>query len=222
MSLGRNSVSGRELQAFVERIERLRTEKKALGADEAMVMAELGAAGFAPKIVRAIVKRRAAKPHDLQEEEALAETYMHALGMKSDTPLFRHVGLMSVDPSQREQVIEAMKAFVPIGGSITITTPSGLPIQLSRSESGDVTAIDVQPPKTPKERAPAPGASRGSPTRLEPQGVDADGAEAMGRAAFRANSPIVANPFPFGDSRRACWDRGWRDESGSDGLGPDD
>lgn len=52
--------------------------------------------------------------------------------------------------------------------------------------------------------------------------VDPDGAEALGRQAFKDNEPIIANPFPFGDGRRGRWDSGWRKESGTDGMGPDD
>lgn len=48
--------------------------------------------------------------------------------------------------------------------------------------------------------------------------ADAD-AEQMGRTAARAGTPIIENPFPFGDQRRARFDEGWRKESESDGMG---
>jgi hypothetical protein len=43
----------------------------------------------------------------------------------------------------------------------------------------------------------------------------------LGGEAFAANQPIIVNPFPFGDGRRAKWDLGWRKASGTDGMGPD-
>lgn len=53
--------------------------------------------------------------------------------------------------------------------------------------------------------------------------VDDDAAaadpEEAGRKAFREGRPIIDNPYPFGDPRRALFDEAWRRESGSDGLG---
>ncbi|MEX0745696.1 MAG: ATP-binding protein [Phycisphaeraceae bacterium] len=49
--------------------------------------------------------------------------------------------------------------------------------------------------------------------------LTADDAAAAGSQAARDGKPIVDNPFPFGDARRARFDEGWRKESGSDGLG---
>lgn len=43
-------------------------------------------------------------------------------------------------------------------------------------------------------------------------------AEGAGRAAAREGRPIIDNPFPFGDPRRARFDEGWRKETGSDGI----
>ncbi len=43
--------------------------------------------------------------------------------------------------------------------------------------------------------------------------------EALGIAAARAGSPIIENPFPFGDPRRARFDEAWRKETGGDGMG---
>jgi uncharacterized protein (UPF0335 family) len=218
MMMGRNTPSGKILASYVERIERIRAEKKALSDDEAAIMAEAKAGGFVPAVLKYIVSRRAKKPQDLAEAEAIADTYMTALGMASETPLFRQVGMMSVDPAQRDEVIEALKKFVPANGAIVVEA-GGRPVRLTRDESGDVTARDVEPAKP---SAPASAAKGAPPARPEPPAVDADGAETLGREAFKANQAIIANPFPFGDSRRARWDKGWRIESGGDGMGPDD
>lgn len=61
----------------------------------------------------------------------------------------------------------------------------------------------------------------------QPSQDDADGsadassvadAREMGGQAFRDQKPITANPYPARDARRAAWDEGWCQASGSDGM----
>jgi uncharacterized protein (UPF0335 family) len=218
MSL-KNSVSGEELRSYVERLERIDQEKKELSADRAVVMAEIKAAGFDTKIVAYVLKARAASPSELQEDRALKDLYLSALGLTPEPPLFRAMGLIEVDTAMRESVIEAWKRMVEPGGSVTITPKEGRPFTISRDVSGTVTVSDVI------ERKPAPvDAPRTKPARQAaavPE-VDAIGAEMMGYDAAKADQPVISNPFPFGDARRARWDEGWRRGAGSDGMGPDD
>lgn len=218
MVLGRNTVSGEQLTRFVERVEALRSSKKQLSEDEALVMAEAKAGGFVPAAIRHVLKVRAMKPTDRQEAEAIVDGYLHALGMASDTPLFRRVGLMDVDITARESVIEALKQFVPENGAITVEA-GGRPVRLTRDDTGEVTAAEVvEKPKPPPSTATSPAVRE----RPAPPAVDADEAEAMGVVAFKSNTAIIANPFPFGDARRPRWDAGWRKASGTDGMGPGD
>jgi uncharacterized protein (UPF0335 family) len=69
------------LKAFVERIERLEEEKKAVSDDLRDVYAEAKANGFDAKALRAIVRLRKQDADERREHEAILETYMHALGM---------------------------------------------------------------------------------------------------------------------------------------------
>ena len=69
------------LKAFVERIERLEEEKKALADDIRDVYAEAKATGFDVKALRTIVKMRKEDADERKEHEAILETYLHALGM---------------------------------------------------------------------------------------------------------------------------------------------
>jgi uncharacterized protein (UPF0335 family) len=69
------------LKAFVERIERLEEEKKALADDVRDVYAEAKANGFDTKALRNIVRLRKQDIDERREQEAILETYMHALGM---------------------------------------------------------------------------------------------------------------------------------------------
>jgi len=75
-------IAGDHLKSFIERIERLEEEKKALGDDIRDVYSEAKANGFEAKIMRQIVKIRKMDKDDLDEQEALLETYMRALGMR--------------------------------------------------------------------------------------------------------------------------------------------
>jgi uncharacterized protein (UPF0335 family) len=69
------------LKAFVERVERLEEEKKTIADDIRDVYAEAKANGFDTKALRAIVRLRKQDVDERKEQEAILETYMHALGM---------------------------------------------------------------------------------------------------------------------------------------------
>lgn len=69
------------LKAFVERVERLEEEKKAIADDVRDVYAEAKANGFDVKALRTVVKLRKLDVNERKEQEAVLETYMHALGM---------------------------------------------------------------------------------------------------------------------------------------------
>jgi uncharacterized protein (UPF0335 family) len=70
-----------QLKAFVERIERLAEEKKAISDDIGDVYAEAKANGFDKKALHAVVRLRAQDVNERKEHEAIVETYLHALGM---------------------------------------------------------------------------------------------------------------------------------------------
>ncbi|MBM3637738.1 MAG: DUF2312 domain-containing protein [Alphaproteobacteria bacterium] len=78
-----NSVSGEELKAFIERIERLEEEKAALAGDIRDVYSEAKANGFDTKIMRKIVTLRRKDHAERKEEEAIMELYLEALGMQA-------------------------------------------------------------------------------------------------------------------------------------------
>jgi uncharacterized protein (UPF0335 family) len=69
------------LKAFVERVERLEEEKKAIADDVRDVYAEAKANGFDVKAMRTVVRLRKQDVNERREQEAILETYMHALGM---------------------------------------------------------------------------------------------------------------------------------------------
>jgi uncharacterized protein (UPF0335 family) len=70
-----------QLKAFVERVERLEEEKKAIADDIRDVYAEAKAVGYDTKALRTIVRLRKQDADERKEYETVLETYMHALGM---------------------------------------------------------------------------------------------------------------------------------------------
>lgn len=78
-------VAADQLRAFVERIERLEEEKKAISEDIKDVYAEAKGNGYDAKAIRAVVRLRKLDSNERQEMEALLDLYLHALGMAPAT-----------------------------------------------------------------------------------------------------------------------------------------
>ena len=74
-------VAAGQLRALIERIERLEEEKAELAADIREVYAEAKGNGFDTKVMRQIVRIRKQDSNERQEQEAIRDLYMHALGM---------------------------------------------------------------------------------------------------------------------------------------------
>jgi uncharacterized protein (UPF0335 family) len=70
-----------QLKAIVERIEHLEEEKKALAGDIRDVYAEAKGNGYDVPALRTVIRLRKQDKHERAEQEAILETYLHALGM---------------------------------------------------------------------------------------------------------------------------------------------
>jgi uncharacterized protein (UPF0335 family) len=70
-----------QLKSLVERIERLEEEKKTIAGDIKEVYAEAKANGFDTKILRKVISIRKKDLNEREEEEAILDLYMSALGM---------------------------------------------------------------------------------------------------------------------------------------------
>ena len=77
-------IAGDRLKSFIERIERLEEEKRALAEDVKEIYSEAKGAGFDVKIIRQIVRIRKMDEDDRDEQEALLDTYLRAIGMKPE------------------------------------------------------------------------------------------------------------------------------------------
>ena len=76
-----DSVAQDQLRAFIERIERMEEEKKAISDDIKEIYAEAKGNGFDTKVLRQIVRIRKQDQSERMEQEAILDTYLHALGM---------------------------------------------------------------------------------------------------------------------------------------------
>mgnify|MGYP002713252326 CR=1 FL=1 len=74
-----------QLRALVERIERLEEEKAGLAGDIREVYAEAKGNGFDTKTLRQVIRMRKLDLAERQEQEAMLDLYLHALGMAPDT-----------------------------------------------------------------------------------------------------------------------------------------
>lgn len=100
--MGHNSKSSfaqGQLKSLVDRIERLEEEKKTISGDIREIYSEAKANGFDTKILRKIVSIRKMDRNQREEEQAMIDLYMEALGMLRDTPLgqaaLREAGLQA-------------------------------------------------------------------------------------------------------------------------------
>ncbi len=79
--IGHNTVAGGKLNSIIERVERLETEKKEVADQIKEVYAEAKANGFDTKTIRKVVGLRRKPTEEREEEEALLDLYLSALGM---------------------------------------------------------------------------------------------------------------------------------------------
>lgn len=93
-------MTNNQLQAIVERIEKLEDDRSILAEDIKDIYLEAKSSGYDPKIIKKLVALRKKDPSKLAEEEAILDTYKAALGMLADTPL----GRAAMEREQRDSL----------------------------------------------------------------------------------------------------------------------
>jgi uncharacterized protein (UPF0335 family) len=73
-------VQGDQLKSIVQRIERLEEEKKTIADDIKEVYAEAKANGYDVKVLRKVISIRKRDARERQEEEAILDLYLQAVG----------------------------------------------------------------------------------------------------------------------------------------------
>jgi len=76
-----HKVASDELRQFIERIERLESEKKDIAEQIKEVYGESKSRGYDQKAIRALISLRKKDSDTVAEEEAVLEMYKEALGM---------------------------------------------------------------------------------------------------------------------------------------------
>lgn len=76
------NVAAAELRSFIERIERLEEEKRAIAEDIKSVKGEAKGRGYDVPTINKIVAIRRKDKDEYDEEQAVLQTYMIALGMR--------------------------------------------------------------------------------------------------------------------------------------------
>jgi len=74
-------VTADELRQFIERYERLESERKDLLDQQKEVLAEARGRGYDTGVIRKLMAIRKRDPQDVSEEEAVLDLYKEALGM---------------------------------------------------------------------------------------------------------------------------------------------
>lgn len=80
-SFSTQAVAAGQLRAIIERIENLEEEKKEVSDQIKEVYAEAKGNGFDTKTLRKVIQLRKRSTEERQEEEALLDLYLSALGM---------------------------------------------------------------------------------------------------------------------------------------------
>lgn len=145
-TIGKGTTAGKDLNGIIVEVERVRDRKKQIGDQEKEIFASAKAKGYDPKTIRRILTLRQQDQKKRQESEALFDSYMHAIGMAADLPLFRAVGMMGVDVTVSEQVIEALSMLVPSAGEITVKIGAAH-LRLYRDKDGDPHVEEAPLPK---------------------------------------------------------------------------
>ncbi len=78
--MAKSGFAKEHLRSFIERIERLEEEKKALADDIREVYSEAKGTGFDTKVMRQVIRLRKMESADRQEQEAMLDLYLGALG----------------------------------------------------------------------------------------------------------------------------------------------
>ncbi len=149
--IGKGSKAGTELSGIISEIELVRDRKKQISDQEKEILASAKANGYDTKTIKRILALRTQDLQKLQESEALFDSYMYAIGMAEELPLFRSIESMGVDVTVAEQVVEALSLLVPQAGEILVKVGAAR-LRLYRDKEGEphVEEATEAPPLAPK------------------------------------------------------------------------
>lgn len=164
-----DSVAADQLRAFVERVERIEEEIKALNTDKSELYAEAKGNGFDVPTIKKVVRIRKMDEADRQEADAMLALYLSALGMAKpasddeySTPLVHvHARVENIDEFDAEtgEITEPssqVSADSPSVAADAITSPAGV--------EGEADRHPISEPATPAPQEIAEPGDRGAPS----------------------------------------------------------
>jgi uncharacterized protein (UPF0335 family) len=108
------AIAADRLKSFIERIEKLMEERHAIGGDIRDVFSEAKSVGYDVKTMRGLIRLRAMDAADRAEQEALLDTYAHALGMETDSRI------IELQPSEDALIERATKIVREVDQCLTL------------------------------------------------------------------------------------------------------
>jgi len=143
VTLSSDSVAQDQLRAFVERIERIEEEIKALNDDKREIYAEAKGNGFDTKALKIVIKERRQDHNERMELEAVLDLYRSALGMYV-TPFEEEDDEPGAPaPARAREIIEEFGAET---GEITESSPADAPVATDADgPSGDEARQQFKP-----------------------------------------------------------------------------
>lgn len=138
-----HGVARDQLRAFIERIERLEEEKKTIADDIKDVYGEAKGMGFDTVIMKRVIALRKKDEQQRMEEEAVLDTYLHALGMIAQHDLFEEphhpeTGEI-IDPKLAQTIVTGMQT--EIGRKALI---AAVDIMIAREEAEEESRANVE------------------------------------------------------------------------------
>jgi len=184
-------VNADRLKSFIERIERMEEERKAIAGDIRDIYAEAKAIGYDVGTMRKVVRLRAMDAADRAEQEALLDTYWHAL-----QTVDRIDARLAAGESQREVAAAegVSKSTVQRRGPKVESAPASSKTDHSKPEDGDDGITDAAPHgenSTPRPlQAGEVAASAAKPVPEGGEGTGTHSDEAPG-----PHDPDMGNPI---------------------------
>ncbi|MBY5750778.1 DUF2312 domain-containing protein [Rhizobium leguminosarum] len=211
-----HGVARDQLRAFIERIERLEEEKKTIADDIKDVYGEAKGMGFDTVIMKRVIALRKKDEQQRLEEEAVLDTYLHALGMIAQPDLFEEphhprTGEI-IDPKLAQTIVTGMQT--EIGRKALI---AAVDIMIAREEAAEEfhtnpeegaeakgaatdDAEDRGEGDTDRQRSPEPGTTDGGRQGAREQEasapVPASNSETAPAAHGEAEAPSVERVSP--------------------------
>lgn len=98
--MAQSTFAAQQLRSFVHRLERMNEEIAAAQADRKEIYAEAKGLGFDTKIMRMVIAVRKMDAADYAEQQALLETYLHAVRASADEREVAHLALKVASESE--------------------------------------------------------------------------------------------------------------------------